>query len=449
MEFPSTQLSRLNTVASFIGPLFDATTVFKVQHYQRGIAWDNQRIEAIIEDVGDAMDRGLSEYFIGPITLLQTTHGHYDIIDGQQRLTAISLILTHCKFALYEPDAGLEQSEVQDCMRLARLVEDTLGPTNDPKLHHKDEDEAQNFRDLMARRGDKKKKTHLNAMQRKIDEVLESWPSSRIKAFTFYLLNHVLCIVICSPDKNIAYQIFETLNARGEKLSEIDLIRNRLFRELPDGLVKEKSEAWKIFRQWFVGHYKGASKQINSRMQDVFSIDLNIREGDWIEPKHLYESYVIDSKQEDFNAAEVIDRVCGVDSFTAYIRSVKPWDGCNEGDIRLCSALEDYVSSWRGERELKVMLPLSYAMFMRGYRNSIVAQNLEIAGALSRRSAVVLRTFPVKPWVKFLADWQMFCILEICPRKRHQIFCAKNLSSLIERITTCYVTKISLSNYLV
>ena len=397
MEFPKSNLSRLSTAASFIGPLFDATNVFKVQHYQRGIAWDNKKIEEIIEDVEDAMKRGLTEYFIGPITLLQTTHGHYDIIDGQQRLTAISLILTHCKFALDKPDAGIDQSEIQDCLRLAKVVEDILGPTNDPKLHHKDKDEAQNFRDLMARRGDRKKKTHLNAMQRKIDEVLEMWSSARIRAFTTYLLSNVLCIIICSPDKNIAYQIFETLNARGEKLSEIDLIRNRLFRELPDRSVNEKSEAWKVFRQWFVGHYKGASKQISTRMQDVFSIDLNVREGAWVEPKHLYETYVLNSKRVDFDAAEVIDRVCGVDSFTAYIRSVKPWDGCNEGDIRLCSALEDYVSSWRGERELKVMLPLSYAMFMRDYRNSTVAQNLEIAGALSRRSAVVLRTFPVKP----------------------------------------------------
>ena len=83
-------------------------------------------------------------------------------------------------------------------------------------------------------------------------------------------------------------------------------------------------------------------------MQDVFSIDLNVREGKWIEPKGLYDAYILDSKRETFDAAVVIDRVCGHDSFIAYIRSVKPWDVSNEADIGLCSALEDYVSSWRG-----------------------------------------------------------------------------------------------------
>lgn len=401
MELQSSQITRISTSTCFIEQLFKNTTVFKIQHYQRGIAWNSKQVGEIISDIVDAMERNLTEYFIGPITLLQTTHEYttnryYDVIDGQQRLTAISLILHHCKVALYEADGEVDPRETQNCKRLAMLVDEVLGPTNDPKLHHKDDDEAQNFRDLMGGRSDKKQKTHLNDMQKQISEVMVGWLITKIRSFTEYFLKKVLCIVICSQDKSLAYQIFETLNARGEKLSEIDLIRNRLFRELPNRQVKEKSDAWGSFRQWFVGHYKGASKQINTRMQDVFSIDLNVREGKWIEPKFLYDSYVAEAERGKFDAAGVIDRVCGVDSFAAYIRSVKPWDAGNEGHIKLCSALEDYVSSWRGERELKVMLPLCYAMFMRGYKNQTIVKNLKVAGALCRRSGVYHRTFPVK-----------------------------------------------------
>lgn len=70
-----------------------------VPDYQREYVWTDKEVHQLLEDIGEQIDAGATrEYFIG--TVLASPAGqknHYEVIDGQQRLTTFFLLLCALK----------------------------------------------------------------------------------------------------------------------------------------------------------------------------------------------------------------------------------------------------------------------------------------------------------------------------------------------------------------
>lgn len=57
--------------------------------YQREIKWDNEKVQILIDDLKEG------DKFLGTIILSTSKSGEFEVIDGQQRLSVISLLLTY------------------------------------------------------------------------------------------------------------------------------------------------------------------------------------------------------------------------------------------------------------------------------------------------------------------------------------------------------------------
>lgn len=67
---------------------------YKVPRYQRGYEWEREQWEALWNDI-DQTDQSVGNHFIGNIILLEKkgkNKNTYEIVDGQQRITTISLL---------------------------------------------------------------------------------------------------------------------------------------------------------------------------------------------------------------------------------------------------------------------------------------------------------------------------------------------------------------------
>ena len=86
------------TVRQVLG---DSYNFYNIPEYQRPYKWRNKQIEDLIDDIEESMDTG--EYFIGSIILVKK-NDVYDVIDGQQRLTTLTLMLAafYQKFGIQE-----------------------------------------------------------------------------------------------------------------------------------------------------------------------------------------------------------------------------------------------------------------------------------------------------------------------------------------------------------
>lgn len=67
---------------------------YVVPLYQRNYAWGGKQITQLIQDIYDNYKSDkTSRYYIGSlVVLLRNNDGKYEVIDGQQRLTTISLL---------------------------------------------------------------------------------------------------------------------------------------------------------------------------------------------------------------------------------------------------------------------------------------------------------------------------------------------------------------------
>ena len=86
---------------------------FEVPFFQRGYAWNkrnwNQLYEDIQENIEEEIKKNIKpneiEYFFGPFVVLEKTTNrlglqHFQIIDGQQRITTIYILLASIKKCL-------------------------------------------------------------------------------------------------------------------------------------------------------------------------------------------------------------------------------------------------------------------------------------------------------------------------------------------------------------
>jgi uncharacterized protein with ParB-like and HNH nuclease domain len=79
--------------------IFSDDFVFTVPPYQRAYAWTTEESEELLQDLMKAMDGyedpidDLPPYFLGSIVLIKGDEPDAQIVDGQQRLTTLTMLL--------------------------------------------------------------------------------------------------------------------------------------------------------------------------------------------------------------------------------------------------------------------------------------------------------------------------------------------------------------------
>ncbi len=73
------------------------TKRFKVPAYQRSYAWEIEHVEALLNDVHDSIKNKEHEYFLGSLVVTGQSDKRYEVVDGQQRLTTVSLLIAAIK----------------------------------------------------------------------------------------------------------------------------------------------------------------------------------------------------------------------------------------------------------------------------------------------------------------------------------------------------------------
>ena len=90
------QVQQLNINLDGIGSVIKSKK-FRVPAYQRSYAWETDHVDALLNDIRDALTNKEKEYFLGSIVLTSSSNGRFEVIDGQQRLTTVSLIISAIK----------------------------------------------------------------------------------------------------------------------------------------------------------------------------------------------------------------------------------------------------------------------------------------------------------------------------------------------------------------
>ena len=230
-----------------------------VPDYQREYVWTDKEVHQLLEDINEQVDAGSTrEYFIGTVLVSPTDQkNHYEVIDGQQRLTTFFLLLCALKHVFQ----GEPQRQVVSGL-ISTSYTDSDGETRTSlKLEPRYENAGEVMAKLVELDADPQAvRTGIQAAGIASFGSLENLVSAygtiyrylkdnyddapKLKKYWGYLANNVVFIQI-STDVSSALKIFETINERGVGLNPMDLLKNLLFTQVKQAQFTQLKDEWK------------------------------------------------------------------------------------------------------------------------------------------------------------------------------------------------------------
>lgn len=217
-----------------IHEIFDNQNKYIIPLYQRNFAWRREQIEQLLQDIYAAFKQNPNgHYYIGSLVALKRSNGDYEVIDGQQRLTVLSLIVK------------------------------ILGINDEPRLFYDSRPEVEEFFKVFYNSEDGScnidysQTAHLkNAINfiKEIDLDVENQTgrineANEIKiqdvSFCQYFENNVFLVRVEIPQDTDVASYFEIMNNRGAQLQKHEILKSFMLNKLED--TKSHNEFAKIW----------------------------------------------------------------------------------------------------------------------------------------------------------------------------------------------------------
>lgn len=254
---------------------------FQIPVYQRNYDWSSENCIKLFKDVIDAIDKD-KKHFIGTIVYIRTKHGsiidHDLIIDGQQRITTISIMLKAIYDLAYESNDSSVIEEISDYLFNKRIDEKQKLKLKPIKIDNREYVKLMNDNTVDM---DKKSNIYLNyqLFLKLINKELDK--SRTLKELMYGIRKlEVVEIVLDSDKEDDPQTIFESINSTGLDLSIADLIRNFL-------LMNEPNQE-KLFEEYWLNI---ESKLNNDQMANFFNDYLNFKVKENISTKNIYTKF--------------------------------------------------------------------------------------------------------------------------------------------------------------
>jgi len=234
-----------------------------IPKYQRTYRWDLKQCKQLWKDLMNAPESG---YFIGSIVYIKNSGqtissiSKYLVIDGQQRLTTISLLLSALRNKIKEKgDLQLSDEKI------------TIKKLNNYYLFNPDEENDAKYR-LSLTKSDKElfldilegreiNKNNFSNLNRNFSFFVDQIEKTSLKKVYEGIAKLMIIDVSLDYEKDNPQLIFESLNSTGLDLTQSDLIRNYVLMGL------EEKEQDKIYSNYW---YPMEQEFLSSKQADLF-----------------------------------------------------------------------------------------------------------------------------------------------------------------------------------
>jgi hypothetical protein len=249
----ATAASKIHAGELPLGDVFSAKYEFNIPDYQRPYAWGEEQAIQLLDDLMDNMDRGGEEpYFLGSLVLVKNEgESRADVIDGQQRLTTLTILLAVLRdlaenpavsagLAGYLVEGGDVIRQIPSSPRLTlrrrdrdffRAYVQTPGRISELLTLHPDEaktDSQESIRD--------------NA--KALHGRLCTWTDAARLELANQLMNRTFLVLVSTADLGSAHRVFGVMNARGLDLSAADIFKSKVIGALPDDMASAYADKW-------------------------------------------------------------------------------------------------------------------------------------------------------------------------------------------------------------
>ncbi|MFJ3625456.1 DUF262 domain-containing protein [Streptomyces albidoflavus] len=210
---------------------------YLLEYYQREYTWERRHVVELVNDLAAAFMRdwrpdhdrqqyvAYRPYFLGPF-VCHPTGVKKNLVDGQQRFTTLHLLLIHIERLLNE------QGDADTANMVGTLIRRFAGGQ-----HHYTIDVPERRECLEALRAGRPydpqgKTVSVQNLWHRSQDIAEELPEvlrdECLPIFADWLADRVSFVEISAADRDLGWEIFETMNDRGARLTSLDLLKSFL-----------------------------------------------------------------------------------------------------------------------------------------------------------------------------------------------------------------------------
>lgn len=231
---------------------------YTIHYYQREYQWQTKQIEELIDDLTEEFLEYYSEdhertkvlqyghYFMGSIVLTSDDNA---IIDGQQRLTSITLILLYLYHRIQDTE---EKSDVRYLIHSLQAGKRTF-TINTPELPERNDVMTALVHDHeydISQSGETVKNiiNRYTEIKNKLDDLFNDELTNReaVLMFKDWLIDNVEFIRIIAQTEQDAHKIFVSMNDRGLSLTPAEMLKGYLLSKIENDDIRQRAnDLWK------------------------------------------------------------------------------------------------------------------------------------------------------------------------------------------------------------
>ena len=286
---------------------------FIIPVYQRNYDWKEKNCKRLFDDIEYIDEYELREYFMGAFTVVspQDTTNELIVIDGQQRLTTISLLL----IAMHHLMPEFKPNDDKDYKELYEIKNKFLVDSEDKKLIKLKQvnEDREIYESLFSPNPPERKGKNIYDnyvyLKKRVEKFCNKEEKSILTLYDVLKKMRIVQILLIPDNKGDKPQlVFETINATGKKLSDADLIRNFILMD------KNNEEQKKIFKEYWTPIEQKTRFGKDEKTTDFIWCFLMLKEKKYFKYKDVYtefKSHINKNKEKFYDTLDKLEKFSG------------------------------------------------------------------------------------------------------------------------------------------
>lgn len=294
---------------------------------QREYAWTEKEVKTLFQDFAKAIADEEQGYFLGTIVTIPKDGGYVEVVDGQQRLATTAMLLT----AMRDYLKGREDIIVESINNEFLTGVDRVRRERIPRLKLNIDDNEffkgiiNNQKPNPTRFSHELIKEAFDQARQQVQKIVaphnEKDHGDILNKWIQFIEKGALVILLRVSSEANAYKMFETLNDRGLKTSQSDLVKNYLFGRSGDR-IEEVKQKWAYMR----GTLQSFAEEEDLTVR--FLRHAMIAMKGWIKESAVYETIQSIAKSPQSTATFMADIELMSSTYAAiHLRENEKWNG--------------------------------------------------------------------------------------------------------------------------
>lgn len=236
-----------------LSKIFSKEFDYYIPAYQRPYAWSQEQTEKLFDDLYDFYREEKNDnFFLGSIVLIKDDDKpHADVIDGQQRLTTLTILIsaiatrlsgdnkTNCIRYLTEPGNDLEGLEPLPRLHLRQKDQKFFNDyIQNLKLTELINLDPECFQDESQQHIRENCELILNRLNNKFQD------EKQVTEFCKFIVTRCYIVAVYTPVQRSAFRVFSVMNSRGLNLMPTDIIKSDIIGQIPENEQQLYTDKW-------------------------------------------------------------------------------------------------------------------------------------------------------------------------------------------------------------